>query len=291
MDTKKTFDRRRQDVGNIVALEHVNVRIPDQQIATAFYVVGMGFTRDPYLMVGLDNMWINLGQQQFHLPTNKAQVLRGITGIVVPDLEALVARLTSVKEPLAGTLFDFTVDAHHVTVTCPWGNTLRAHAPAPEFAQMTLGIPYVEFPVDPGTADGIARFYREIMGAPATVADGVTRVSVGPQQTLIFRESPAPKPAYDNHHIAVYVSDFSGPHARLKERGLISEESNEYQYRFVTISDPASGAPLFDIEHEVRCVTHPMYMRPLVSRNPAQRQPTYQRGQDAFVNGARYESR
>ena len=28
------YDRTTQDVGNIVALEHVNVKIPDQQLAT-----------------------------------------------------------------------------------------------------------------------------------------------------------------------------------------------------------------------------------------------------------------
>ena len=61
------FDRTAQNVGNIVLLEHVNFRVPDQQLATAFYVTGLGFTRDPYLMVGLDNMWINLGRSQFHL--------------------------------------------------------------------------------------------------------------------------------------------------------------------------------------------------------------------------------
>jgi hypothetical protein len=49
--------------------------------------------------------------------------------------------------------------------------------------------------------------------------------------------------------------------------------------------DPESGRRLFEIEHEVRSATHPMYMRPLVNRNAAQRQPTYQRGQDAFVPG------
>jgi catechol 2,3-dioxygenase-like lactoylglutathione lyase family enzyme len=281
----KTFDRRAQDVGNIVGLEHVNVRIPDQQIATAFYVVGMGFTRDPYLMVGLENMWINVGQQQFHLPTNTAQVLRGVTGIVVPDLDVLVEQLTAVKEKLAGTAFDFSVDGHHVLVTCPWGNRLRCHAPAPEFGDRTLGVPYVEFPVDPGTAEGIARFYRTVMGAGATVESGVARICVGPSQSLAFRETPGAKPGYDGHHVAVYVSDFSGPHDRLEKLGLISEESNPYQYRFVTIADPDTGKPLFDIEHEVRCVTHPMYLRPLVNRNPAQRQPTYQRGRDAFVPG------
>jgi hypothetical protein len=43
---------------------------------------------------------------------------------------------------------------------------------------------------------------------------------------------------------------------------------------------------LFTIEHEVRSATHPMFMRPLVSRNPVQRQATYQRGRDAFYPGA-----
>ena len=46
--------------------------------------------------------------------------------------------------------------------------------------------------------------------------------------------------------------------------------------------DPDSGKLLYEIEHEVRSFTHPMYARPLVNRNPAQRQPTYQPGQDAF---------
>jgi hypothetical protein len=42
---------------------------------------------------------------------------------------------------------------------------------------------------------------------------------------------------------------------------------------------------LFTIEHEVRSLRSPLYLRPLVNRNPAQRQPTYQRGRDAFVPG------
>ena len=45
----KTFDRAAQAVGNIVALEHVNVKIPSQVTSTAFYVVAMGFTREHIL--------------------------------------------------------------------------------------------------------------------------------------------------------------------------------------------------------------------------------------------------
>src|SRR5438034_7087342 len=42
--------------------------------------------------------WANAGQQQFHLPTARPQVLRGSVGLVVPDLEALKTRLGSVSD-------------------------------------------------------------------------------------------------------------------------------------------------------------------------------------------------
>lgn len=284
----QTFDRDAQIVGNILGLEHVNVKIPSQQLATAFYVVGLGFTRDPYLMVGLENMWINIGQQQFHMPTGDPQVLRGRVGLVVPDLDALKARLASVKGALAGTAFDFGVENGHVVATSPWGNRLICHAPGPQFGTMTLGMPYVEFPVPRGSAEGIARFYETVMGAPTvrTKEGGVaSRVRVGAGQELIFRETTEPLAAYDGHHIAIYISDFGGPHRKLQEWGLISEESDPYQYRFEKIVDPDTREVLFVIEHEVRSLTHPMYLRPLVNRNPAQRQRTYARGRDAFVPG------
>jgi hypothetical protein len=147
----------------------------------------------------------------------------------------------------------------------------------------------VESPVPLGHAAGIARFYETVMQAPATVTPNgegsVARVKVGPRQDLVFRETAAEIPAYDGHHIAIYITDFSGTQRRLGQRRLISEESNEYQYRFKDIVDPDSGEHLFTLEHEVRCYTHPMFLRPLVNRNPAQRQPTYQRGRDAFVPG------
>lgn len=54
-----TPNRKTQDVGNIVFLEHVNLTVPDQETATTFYVEGLGRTRDPYMMVGTHNMWIN----------------------------------------------------------------------------------------------------------------------------------------------------------------------------------------------------------------------------------------
>jgi hypothetical protein len=148
---------------------------------------------------------------------------------------------------------------------------------------------YVEFPVSPGHAGGIKRFYERALEAPATVvpedAGIAARVRIGHRQELIFRESSKEIPPYDGHHIAVYIANFSRPHAFLKQRGLVTEESNEYQYRFQDIADPETNQVLFTIEHEVRSFTHPMLLRPMVNRNPSQRQAAYQRGRDAFVPG------
>ena len=276
------FDRSAEDLGNIVGLEHVNVRVPDQRLATLFYISGLGLTRDPYLMTGVDNMWANCGRSQFHLPTNEAQVLRGHTGLVVPDREALLQRLAKVKPDLEGTKFSFREHDDHVDVICPWGNRIRCHAADPKFGRATLGMPYVEFDVPPGTAEGIAAFYRQIVAAPATVDGEVVRVPAGIDQELRFRETDKPLPAFDGHHIAVYIANFSGPHKRLLELDLITQESNQWQYRFVTIADPGTGKKLFDIEHEVRSMTHPLYARPFVNRNPAQTQAAYSPNWDAL---------
>ena len=280
------YDRKRQDLGNIVLLEHVNVTIPDQRLATIFYLSGLGLTRDPYLMAGIENMWVNVGRSQFHLPSQGPQVLRGHVGIVIPDPAALRRRLQKVAPLLAETRYAWEERDGVVEATCPWGNRFRCHAPAPEFGDTELAIAYVAFDVPPGTARGIARFYEDIMGARAAVdgaAGGETAViSVSATQRLRFRETARPLPDYDGHHVQVYVSDFSGPHRRLLERGLVTEESDEYQYRFRDLVDPASGKALFTIEHEVRSLTHPLYARPLVNRNPEQSNRSYVRGHDAF---------
>ncbi len=271
----KNFDRAAEDIGNIISLEHVNVRVPDQRLATLFYVTGLGLTRDPFLMTSDYNMWINVGRSQFHLPTGEPQVLRGRTGLVLPDRAALIDRLEKVAPKLKGTKFTFEPHNDYVDATCPWGNRLRLHAPdAERFGKVILGMPYVELPVPEGTAKGIAKFYREVMGTAARVSreDGAeaAHAQVGHDQEIVYRETADAIPSYDGHHVAIYVTDFSGPHKRLNERGLVSEESDQYQYRFCDIVDPKSGTVLFTLEHEVRSMTHPLYARPLVNRNPDQ---------------------
>ncbi len=280
----KKFDRSTEDVGNILALEHLNLTVPDQGIAARFYVSGLGFTRDPYMDFGVlnfNNMWINVGDQQFHLPEGKPQRFRGRIGLTVPDLSQLRWRLERVAKGLEGTQFACEAHDDHIDVTCPWGNTIRCHAPD---ESMALGIRYLDMEVPPKTTPGIARFYRDVFATPATDANGTAQVQLGTNQTLRFVETDTSIDAYDGHHIAIYVADFSSAHDWLDERSLVTEETDQHQYRFQAIVDPDStnAAPV-ELEHEVRSLKHPMYARHLVNRNSGQTFFTFRRGREAFV--------
>jgi hypothetical protein len=260
-----------EDIGNLALLEHVNTQIDDQGVASLFYLVGLGFTRDPHMMVGVENMWVNLGEQQFHIPTNTPQVLRGHCGLVTPNLDALADRLTSVEQRLAGTKFAWSREDGYIAATSPWGNRFRIYeAGQPEASGIRVGMPYVQFETPRGSSEGIAAFYTEVIGAPATVksskAGDSAEVPIGQYQRLIFQEVDEVA-EYDGHHIAVYLTNFSQPYAELSERGLITEEPRNHQYRFLDIVEPRSNKPLFRIEHEVRSSKHPLYRRPLVNRN------------------------
>jgi len=276
-----------EDVGNIVLLEHLNVTVSDQPQAILFYVVGLGLTRDPYLTVGLDNMWVNVGEQQFHLPTRGAQRFAGHVGIVIPDPEHLEQRLESIRERLAGTKFKWSRERDHIAATCPWGNNFRCYAPDERFGDMALGIPYMEFLVKRGAAQGIGSFYQEVFRAPATIEqDGnlsAARIAIGRNLELVFRETNDAIPPYDGHHVAIYVANFSGPYEFLNRRGHITEDVRGHQFRFQAIVDPESGATLHELEHEVRSFRHPLYQRGFVNRNAEQTQRNYKRGRDGRI--------
>jgi len=286
MKTSDKFDRSQEDVGNSVHMEHVNLRVPDQQIATLFYVTGLGLTREPFLMSGLENMWINIGRHQFHLgPHGVPQVLRGHIGLVIPDRLALLQRLELVRERLSATYFDVQKHDDHIEVICPWGNRFRCYEPdGQRFGRILLGIPYVEFQAPIGTTDGIVRFYQQALKLQAQKQTddkgSLARVKIGLGQHLIFRETNQDQPSFDGHHVQIYLNDFSGPHRWLLDRNLITEESDRYQYRFNDIIDPDTGLVLFVVEHEVRSMTHPLFARPLVNRNPIQTNRAYAPGHD-----------
>ncbi len=288
MAQARDFNRSEENVGNVLNMEHINLTVPDQQVAALFYVTGLGFTRDPYVDFGTRNMWINAGAQQFHLPKSRAQKWRGHIGVVVPDLDDLARRLVSVSELLAGTQFEWSEKNDHIAVTCPWGNAIRAYAPE-AFPGIYLGIAYAQMDVPPGAAEGIAGFYRQVFLAPAEVVDDEegrrVDVSTGADQRLVYRETADEIGDYDGHHIAIYVADFSSPHEFLIERDLVTEETDQHQYRFQAIVDPDSGETLAELEHEVRSLRHPMYGRNLVNRNAAQSFRNYINGRDAFYPG------
>src|SRR5207244_13224104 len=124
-------------------------------------LMGRGLTRDPYMNVGISNMWVNVGEQQFHLPTREPQTIPGHIGLVMPDLSALRERLGSVKQHLENTKFAWSEADDHIEATCPWGNHFQCWEPGERFGRFVLGMPYVELMVRPGVASGIARFYQE----------------------------------------------------------------------------------------------------------------------------------
>src|SRR5690606_1996761 len=231
---------------NVLALEHVNVTVPDQTVAALFYVSGLGLTRDPYIDFGQRNVWINVGSQQFHLPLGNPQVFRGRIHVTMPDLDGLQRRLQRVGRSLGDTRFAFTAADGIVSVTCLWGNHTVVHGPD-AYPRMPLGIPHLEVDAPAGAAAGIGRFYADVIGCPVETQRGGVRVRVGHNQIIEFIESAGPLPDYDGHHVAVYLSEFSRPYRWLIERNLITEESDQYQYRFKSIVDPQSGELLTEL--------------------------------------------
>jgi predicted enzyme related to lactoylglutathione lyase len=186
-------DYAREDIGNLVLLEHVNLTIPDQRLATAFYVSALGLTRDPFLMTGVTNMWINVGRSQIHLPHGDAQRLRGHVGLIVGRRAALIERLRAVRPLLEQTRFGWTERDDRVEVICPWGNRYDcldsdACAASDPWAGIDLGIAYVQLDVPVGGAASIAAFYREFFDASVEVRERngslQAAVAVGRHQQL-----------------------------------------------------------------------------------------------------------
>ena len=157
---EENFNRRLEDIGNVIALEHINLCVPDQRLATLFYISGLGLTRDPYLVTSVANMWVNIGRNQFHLPTRDPLVIRGTIGLVIPERRKLLDRLRSIEGQLKDTKFSFKSDK----ILCPLparGETVFGYTHRETVRQNGLGIAYIEFDVPKNSAKGIAQFYQE----------------------------------------------------------------------------------------------------------------------------------
>lgn len=188
----------------MIHLEHVNLDVPDPELARRFYGSALGCLEGPGTHAR--QVHFNLGPvSQFHMPFAystgdfsrpaepvKAQVWRGTLDLWADDLEALSARLTE---------FGYTWEraGDGIQVACPWGNTLflrnasvellaslhrtgfiPARAPPPSAAPLTTptppapppsrgvaGLAEVRLLVPRGTAAPLAHFYSHFMCADA----------------------------------------------------------------------------------------------------------------------------
>lgn len=260
------------DVGAIVHLEHVNLRVPDHRLATLYFVEGLGLTRDPFRRVGVRNMWVNVGTQQFHLPIGEPTTLPGEVGVVVADLDGVARRLQEVAPELRDTGFSLAWEGASLATTTPWGHRVRLWPGPHAESRLLQRVPYVEFWVAPGTSAGIGAFYREVLSCPVAShpvqGEPGILVTVGPGQSLRFRERAGGGTVPGTNHIAVYLGPYRRVYAALEQRGLVLEPDAREQFRFSRIVEPATGQTLFEFEHEVRSLHHPDFLRPLVNRVP-----------------------
>ena len=266
----------------IVSMEHVNVTMPDQGLAALFYVSAMGFTRDPYVDFDDWNMWINVGREQFHTPKGDPQVFRGEIGIRVPCLEDLERRLSRLSQRFEGSRFSSVKSESAIRVTCPWGNRLACHeARAGEYP---MGIESIGIQVPETSMAAIAHTYESLLGTQVRRKEKRIEVPAGPDQTLVFEASDEPPLPYDGHHLAIYIDNFEQAFSRFESEDLINAQMPPHEFRFVDFRGAGSKEAVWQLEHEVRSLNHPMFGRDLVNRNPANTLFNYTRGREALAS-------
>lgn len=269
------------EVGRCVHLEHVNFELDDHDLATVFFMAGLGLTRDPYKRADDTNMGVNVGLQQFHLPRrgNPTPPFPGLVGLVVPDLDGACDRLARLQAAGKFDATPYTLDraGDMARVTSPFGINMHLHAAGTLPFLRPLGLAYVDVPVPPGTAAGLVSFYRRIMGCPAelTDLDGVPAavVGVGAHQSLRYRECTLG--SYETHsfHVAIYTTDYNALRRTLKDQDAFMGDALNQTFFFNRLFDPDSGETLIHFQHEMRGLFHPDFMRPLVNRWPLDAEP------------------
>ena len=160
---QKTFDRAAEDLGNAIHLEHVNVTIPDQRIASLFYGAGLA---SPATRTDGD------GRQ--HVDERRPQPIpsaeRQAAGAARQDrdchrrprgpAQAARHREAEARRHQVRLHRDTTITSRR---PAPGATHPPAEPDAARFGRINLGIPYVEFDVPVGAAKGIAKFYREMI--------------------------------------------------------------------------------------------------------------------------------
>ena len=281
--TKKTsnFGLTSPEIGRMLHMDHVNFETPDHEMATIFYMNGLGFTRDPYRRADEQNLGVNVGRQQFHLPKRGEYTppFYGIVGLVVPDIGGIKQRFEVLNDlgKFEGTPYGWLEEGNTVLMTSPFGYRLRLHSYGTLEFTKPLGIAYVEVPAPLGKAARIGKFYEKIVGAPVQIsAGGYTEaaiISAGPQQEIKFIERELDD--YDTYtmHISYHVTHYNQLRQILKEHSSLIGLGEGEAFFFDKIFDPDTGELLMTLQNEVRSLYHPDFMRPLINRWPMNDEP------------------
>lgn len=247
-----------QDVGDVVHLEHVNLEVPDLDLARVFYAEGLGLTADPdtlgWQRGGPFVTWYNLGRQQLHICKGAApQNTRGTIVLRLPSLARAAERLAALRPVLQDTAFSFSVQQQQqepgqerqgdaapaasrgdsITAADPWGQLFLLVESAPGFP-FPAGIVELRLPCFPGTAHFIARFYSEQLGARVVECSGSggggesSRVLVGPGTCLRFEEDASlgeltpqgVEELWTGWHVAFYTTRFSAAFRQTLALGI-----------------------------------------------------------------------
>lgn len=270
------------EIGGIIHLEHFNFEVLEHDLATAFFINGLGFTRDPYRRTDETNIGINIGLQQFHLPRRgkRTPPFIGEVGLIVPQIPIIKARLDRLDKLGKFDGSEYAIDDVNediMRVRTPYGVRLILHRAGSIPFLHPLGLTYVDIPVMPGKAEAVADFYRRVMGAPAEISllDGEISavVTFGAHQYVRYRERE--RDDYDLHdfHVACYVSNYNEIRDRVVEQGSLKGDGFGQIFFFDEIFDPDNGEMIVRFQQEIRSIYHPDFMRPLVNRWPMNDEP------------------
>ena len=282
------------EVGRILHLEHFNFEVPDQDMATVFFMKGLGLTRDPYRRTDETNMGVNIGRQQLHLPVRGEGTphFDGVVGLVVPDLDQVEARLKVLQShgAFTDTPFALVREESAALITSPYGIRIRLHNAGSIPSLLPLGLAYVDYDTPEGSAEGIAAFYSEILGSPAHVVSYLgartAEITMGPHQTVRFIERGPGPFDHTRVHIAVYVSHYHKTRKALAAMGIEVGEERNGTFFWNRILDPGTGKIILAVGHETRSVYHPDFMRPLINRWPMETEPFTDYGEVmAYIDG------
>ncbi|KAJ0395233.1 hypothetical protein P43SY_007132 [Pythium insidiosum] len=290
-----------------------------------FYMKGLQCARDPRLSFHFWANFGVRTQFHLFTSQKANECINGSVYLYVPDLDQIEKSLESVKSDLEGTRFAFerinrgaktTIDYprekwqqlfdkneyDHIKANDPYGNEIilsvtprhyRAvlHALGGELpyeanvAPVPEGFPFVVYPVRPGVAEGISRYFEHYLGAKTFVTKlsesgnetlYSTTVRCGPLQAVVFVESESErnnKGEYDGHHLCIYIDRFEELyHLAYNEKmnhnnylffdrcGTWEEAKKDQQYRILNCIDPVDKSFLWSLELEIRSVQHFRYL-------------------------------